>query len=99
MDHPVKVKLCEVLIILQHTNQFETKTWNVEMMDHLIQACPNILALKVGRSSGVHGDNVNFLSAIQFHNLRSLSLHNLPLSDGSFLPSVKKKYNSCYIGQ
>jgi len=61
------------------------------MMDRLIEACPNIESLSVGHKESpyVHfPTSIDFLSAIRFDNLRSLSLIGFQLYDGSFLPSV-----------
>ncbi len=64
------------------------------MVDHLIEACPNIESLFVGHKGNGNGEiptSVDFLSAIRFKNLISLSLVGFNLSDGSFLPSVITK--------
>ena len=61
------------------------------MLTHLIEACSNIESLQLGYKEYGNEEmpaSVDYLSAIRFHNLRSLSLIRFQLLDGSFLPSV-----------
>lgn len=60
------------------------------MIDHLVEACPNLEHLHIGMKMGGHLviEDVAFLSAIRFRNLRFLSFSGFNLLDGSFLPSV-----------
>lgn len=70
------------------------------IIDHLIESCPNIESFKLQAfrddSSGfipitsTFTDRFDFLSAIQFHNLKSLTLNGFYLGklDGSFLKPV-----------
>ncbi len=65
------------------------------MVNHLIDACPNIESLQLGYKEYGYEDkpaSVDFLSAIRFHNLRSLSLIRFQLQDGSFLSSVIRNH-------
>lgn len=76
-----------------------------EKLNHLMEACPNIVSLYVGskedfdvfcgrrRKSSKKEElpaSVDLFSAIRFHRLESLRLIGFQLSDGSYLPSVKR---------
>ncbi len=66
-----------------------------EIIDHLIVACPNVEAFHIGKSDDFEAApssqpvvDVNFLSAIKFSKLTSLSLNGFQLHDGSYMASV-----------
>ena len=67
----------------------------LEVVDHLIVACPNITALHIGFKYYQYVqsqhliNNINVLSVIQFHCLSSLTLDGFELKDGSYLSSVR----------
>ena len=66
-------------------------TFLTDLMDYLIAACPNIESLHVGHKeygSDRMPTSVDFLGAIRFKNLKSLSLIGFQLLNGSFLSSV-----------
>ena len=65
------------------------------MVNHLIEACPNIESLQLGYKEYGYDEKparVDFLSGIRFHNLQSLTLIRFQLQDESFLPSVIINY-------
>ena len=68
-----------------------------------MDSCPNIESLHIGDycgSGSVSSDGVDFLSAIRFSRLTSLSLSGFDLFDGSFVPLVRLKISyQCSIIQ
>ena len=69
-----------------------------EVVEHLINASPNLEALHVGKKYQARGRtqsrrpstaNINFLGKIHFRNLTSLTLNGFDLMDGSYLSSVR----------
>lgn len=64
----------------------------VEVVDQFMDSCPNIESLHIGDycgSGSVSSDGVDFLSAIRFSRLTSLSLSGFDLFDGAFVPLVR----------
>ena len=76
-------------------HKFKLKLYMLsEVVDQFMDSCPNIEALHIGDycgSGSVSSDGVDFLSAIRFSRLTSLSLSGFDLFDGSFVPLVRLK--------
>ncbi len=90
-----KVYGSSLFIILKLLNEL---CFPIEIIDHLIVACPKIEKLHIGKLEYVAADrssllmenfySAKFLSAIEFSELKSLSFDGFKLFDGSYMPSV-----------